>query len=632
MKKISIHITKKIAGLTAGLLAGLTVISCSDKLDLQPVSSFTADTYYQTVSEVNTAVLGVYADLASGNLYGSNFMPIVGDNDQSHFGNRAGDDGDISRYTIATTNTYLPSYLTTLYNGVQRANLILQKIPKMSQYSSGTVTEKGNLRRYYGEALALRALFYFDLIRLFGDVPYTTQYPSASDNSHLPRTSRDTIYEHIIADMDTAVKYLPWQSAISNYEVERISKNAAFGLAARICLSAAGYSLRWDLKTGSGPSTMALRADSATRVPQLYQKAMNLCDSVILRGYNNLNNSYTQVFKDYCQDLYYPQESMFEIGFYYSASITNVSGRIGTANCFTINGSSKYKAGNNYLKCLPTYYFSFDPNDTRRKLAGTWEQIDATSARKGQVLGEIGIAKWRRDWCLSGTQIDNNQTGINWVMLRYSDILLMYAEASNYVNKGATGKAVQCFESVRKRAFGVAPYGSKPASLIGTTPTDYAGFFTAIVNERSWELGHEGWRKQDLIRWNLLASKIAETQLKLYNLTTAQGEFASQPAKMYYKYDVAQDTIGFSTTTFGTSTTSFPTGSSNWVTDLNPTFGASGYTPPASFSVMQAGRTTYKFGYFAYGFVHNKSEILPMPQTVIDSDPAITQCPAYLSN
>src|SRR6185437_3685059 len=108
---------------------------------------------------------------------------------------------------------------------------------------------------------------------------------------------------------------------------------------------------------------------------------------------------------------------------------------------------------------------------------------------------------------------------INWPIIRFSDVLLMYAEADNEINQGPNASDIAAFNEVRTRG-----YGGK-ANLIGTTPTDYVGFFNAIVKERSLEFGGEGMRKFDLIRWNLLGSRLADSKTNLANLAARSGTF-----------------------------------------------------------------------------------------------------------
>lgn len=114
-------------------------------------------------------------------------------------------------------------------------------------------------------------------------------------------------------------------------------------------------------------------------------------------------------------------------------------------------------------------------------------------------------------------------------MLRYSDILLMFAEADNELNGSPSAEAVNAVKQVRDRAY-VGNLGQA-----GTIPTDKTGFFNYIVHERLLEFGGEGLRKYDLIRWNLWLQKIAETKQKLSDLLNGTGQYATVPSYLYYK-------------------------------------------------------------------------------------------------
>lgn len=165
-------------------------------------------------------------------------------------------------------------------------------------------------------------------------------------------------------------------------------------------------------------------------------------------------------------------------------------------------------SGGGGLLVLPNYFYAFDSTDTRRDVTTTLYAVAATNVKSPRRLGEITDGKFRKDWrvpLLPGTALN---PGYNWPLIRFADVLLMFAEAENELS-GPTAAAVAAFEEVRKRA---RYKGSE--SKIGTTPTDKVGFFNAIVNERYLEFGSEGIRKFDLIRWNLLAQKIAEARQK----------------------------------------------------------------------------------------------------------------------
>jgi hypothetical protein len=114
-------------------------------------------------------------------------------------------------------------------------------------------------------------------------------------------------------------------------------------------------------------------------------------------------------------------------------------------------------------------------------------------------------------------------------MIRFSDVLLMYAEAVNEINNNPTPEAIAAFEEVRKRAF------KGNTALIGTTPTTKAAFFDAIVNERFLEFGHEGIRKYDLLRWNLLTVKLAEARAKIQQIRDRTGNYTNVPQYIYWK-------------------------------------------------------------------------------------------------
>ena len=140
------------------------------------------------------------------------------------------------------------------------------------------------------------------------------------------------------------------------------------------------------------------------------------------------------------------------------------------------NGPQANGNGNAALTILPTYFYMFDSTDTRRDVMCVPYNVTATgttiTARTGRNLANMVDGKFRRDWITGGLTIGPQYFGVNWPMIRYSDVLLMFAEAENEINSGPSAAAKTAFEKVRLRAFG----GN--ASLIGTTPSDKAVFLT----------------------------------------------------------------------------------------------------------------------------------------------------------
>ena len=166
------------------------------------------------------------------------------------------------------TNAEFTKVWDRLYAGVERANVNIDRIPKMDLYTNGTDAEKKELKRFLGEAYTLRAYFMHDLIKMWGDVPFKTTPSVSGENFFVDRVDRDTIYAQIIKDLQQAVDLVPWRKEVPPQA--RFTKGAVKGMLARIALHAAGYSLRWD--AGGGISECALipmlqKSENITRLP-----------------------------------------------------------------------------------------------------------------------------------------------------------------------------------------------------------------------------------------------------------------------------------------------------------------------------------------------------------------------------
>jgi hypothetical protein len=233
---------------------------------------------------------------------------------------------------------------------------------------------------------------------------------------------------------------------------------------------------------------------------------------------------------------------------------------------------------------------------------------------KGHPITTIAEAKFRRDWITNPTEFTATAQyyGVDWPIIRFSDVLLMYAEADNEINHGPSSADIAAFNQVRTRGYG----GN--AALIGTTPTDYTGFFNAIVRERSLEFGGEGIRKYDLIRWNLLGSRLADAKTNLTNLAARTGTFTGSYASNVWNFSSLPDS------TFYKTTSTIATGVI-WGTSLYAPRGVSslsGYTKVAWVTSTVAGvlSSSGSSNGFAFDFKPNHSELLPIPQSALDAD------------
>ncbi len=288
-----------------------------------------------------------------------------------------------------------------------------------------------------------------------------------------------------------------------------------------------------------------------------------------------------------------------------------------------LNNASRYGAGGGGIQMLPNYYYAFDSVDTRRDVTLTHYQVtNSTNIKSQRKLGELNTGKYRRDWrvpLLPGTVLN---VGYNWAMIRFSDVLLMYAEAVNEINNGPTAAAISAFEEVRKRAY------KGNTGLIGITPTDKTGFFNAIVNERYLEFGHEGIRKYDLLRWNLLAAKLAETRTKIQQIRDRVAPYTNVPQYIYYK-NIGEEIV------FYTTVDSTGNGKPFWRPTQVPPSGTTGTTqvPAAKWvridwaqhltSNVIDGKPLWQ-GLASY-FVAGKSELFPFDQSTIASYQGLLQ-------
>lgn len=485
------------------VLSGVTIISlasCNKWLEEKPYSTYSTDTYFNTVDDATKAVLGVYEKLSDRTTYGfytSLIYDIDSDVGQMDGTGLSNDNRTLAHYNLTPNHNYITDTWSTIYVGIDRANLVIEKIPQMDLFQNGTDAQRAELNRLLGEARFLRGLYYFDLVRFYGDVPLKLKYTEASDNLNLTRTDRDTIYTQIVKDMSFAETVIPVasQKAVD----ERVSKGAVQGVLARVYLGRAGYSLRQNGTT-----------QRPANYKDYYDSALVEMKKVIESNEHSLNTSYERVFRNYCELTLEPKESMFEVAFYNATGADANSGYIGTWNSPVCDANSPYGRANSFYKTTPVFYKSFASNDLRRDVSVATFQILANGTIQqytGNNESKWAPGKWRRNW--QGTSPKNpNNTDINWVLLRYADVLLMRAEAENEVYDGPTTAAYSAINQVRNRV-GLA---NLPAGL------SKAQFFDSLKVERLHELAFEGWRKFDLIRWNILGPTLraAQTALKAY--------------------------------------------------------------------------------------------------------------------
>lgn len=592
------------------MMAMLMVITgCKKFLDQQPITDVSAEVAFSDVPSAYKALAGAYSRLVGDAGFGirlSLYYTVDTDEMQGPTGAVDNDRRDIARYSATSGNAQITNPFNQLFTGIEFSNICIANIPKMDKYNNGSEQEKKQLRRMHGEALTLRAQYYFQAIVNWGDLPANFRPASelASSNPFPVRTNRDTIYNQLLADLKLASELVPWRTelaAIGDPLDERITKGTVKALRAKIALFRGGYALRSD-------GTMKRNADYLT----YYQIAKDECNEIMSSNQHALNPSFKSLWKDQvnAHAVADPQgELMFQ-----------ASGIGGVAAADTklayYNGPTVNNLGNKSINVLPTYFYAFDSTDLRRDVTCAVYNVAVDGVTKvGQAITAICDGKYRRDWITNPSYAPTNAIqyfGLKWQIIRYSDVLLMYAEAENEIN-GPTATAYTAVNQVRRRGYGKA-IGTADATVDLPAGLSKTTFFDAIVKERSLELGGEGVRKFDLIRWNLLAKKITDTKAALLAMSTLSAPYNTLPVSMYYKTGSTSDDNSFG----GLWANSFYKAA--------PTATPSGTTRVVWLS---AAINTTALSRYATGFTTGKSELLPLPQPARDANINLTQNPGY---
>ncbi len=619
--------------------------SCNKDISLKPLNFVTTD--QTNAAQLNNQLAGVYNVLEATEMYGLGLWGYFSTGADDFFGT---DEGSA---TTTSTQTLTASYRSTssdatyaglwkdLYLGIERANVLLSVI---NQPAIDSVT-RANIK---GQALFLRAYYFYLLVNNFGDIPYKSVTTSSlGTNFNLSQTPSKAIYDSIINDMSAADSLVLPITTTQTTTV--VSKSAVEGVLARVCMSAAGYPVN-----GGMP---------------YYQKALFWSTKLIASGIHSLNGTphsqypntpaYARVFINNMQNNYF--ENNTSEGIWDAAFLSNgvgayaslgylVTQQLGVTMGITCPGAARatgtyrpypnfynlfangdqrkdwvmtnylldssnrrlyalgvkvtinpgrkltprdtlYKKGIPYIQYDTTYFGSgatavATVNDTTGAITAITVTnggsgytlspafsvtVSAPSTGKGLLYKSVlnpangsvtsitvtnpgvgyvtqydrPVAKWRREYEL--TPIKNlSYTSSNFPIIRYSDVLLMAAEADLMVNGGsASAQGIEYFNQVRRRAFGLMP------NAVGSQYDATSLNLDTIKAERSRELCFEGVRRSDLKRWGL-SSMIGAfnnvlTSISSYDATVgytstsilpaavmAPTNFISNPQKYFY--------------------------------------------------------------------------------------------------
>ncbi len=498
-------------------VATLLLTSCKKFLDKPSVDNFDSRTIFESVGRAEMVVVGCYSQTFNRELY---YQLGMGTDECMSTEGETNSKNQVANYVYTPSNIPTSTY-AAMYMGIEYANVAIKGIEGMKDVPAA---EKAKLDMLLGEVYAIRAMNYLNIVRFFGDVPYSTTSVAETGIFTSSRVSRDIIYDGCVADLQKAIELLPWKSSGMVSTTERFTKNSAYGILARVALYAAGYSLRWDLNTYAAGSVKVAQRPDPARIKELYKIAADACKAVIDKGENALLPNYETVFRELITRKY-NNESMLEYGQF---GADNNGSSAGYTNGLFAHASCMYGKSQPAMGVTPTYWFDFKDGDKRRDVTICNYGIAADDNRDMNSYSSNTIGKFRVDWSDQiGTSI--NRRDINWPVLRYSDVLLMYAEALNEYNRGPNADAVTYFEEVRLRGFG----GDN--SKMGTTPTDYQGFRNAIIDERKFEFGFESLRRTDLARWGILYETLTKTKQNLIEMANKTGIYADVDRYRVYK-------------------------------------------------------------------------------------------------
>ena len=506
------------------ILFTLLFDGCKEYLEVEPLSTIGINEFYSNTTEAEIALSGIYSIFANDAVYGRNMsIEMEAGTDEGYYNRRFNENWAVGLYRHTSADNRVFELWSNLYEIINLCNLFNENL-KIEAF------EEDEYNRLLAECFFLRAHAYSLLVNWYEKVPMPLTSTKDQSSNNLAVSSLEELYAQIIKDFTFASEHL-LNVGDPGFIQGRASKTAAHGLLARVYLKMAGFPLNDKSK---------------------YELAKQECEKVINSGLHSLNPStstvvidsngddkvrvttdgYRNHFLSYIQGNFDLNESIFEISFKYLRDQgLFTDGRIGEANGlpFAFGGgqpgfpfsfagygaspllSSSYETVNDSIRKtwnIPGYEYRND-GDIRRVenelsaqyAPGKFRRWEPANFEDLDVVAPAGTSE--AYVILEQGPIFKNFTNINFPVLRYADILLMYAEADNEISGAPSSFAVQCLNDIRTRA-GLFPIEVANPNAI----TSKENFFKELVEERFREFAFEALRKHDLIRWGLLGERL----------------------------------------------------------------------------------------------------------------------------
>lgn len=471
------------------ILLVFVFFSCENKLELNPISDKNVGSFYETEDEFYQAIMGCYDGLQNAMLKQNYSYMLTESRSDNAWQQVDYDDGRTCRFNEDADLTILNSAWAGLYKYISRCNYILESL------NENTVLDTDVKNQFEGEARLMRALFYFELVRFYGEVPLVDKVISIDEGYSLGKSSVEDIYNFIVSDMKSAEGLLPDVKPSAN--PNRLTELAAKGFLGKVYVFRCGYPLN---KDEWGLAATELKA--------------------VLDGIGNAGffDNYSDIFDINNEG---GEQAIFSIGC--------KSGSEGEGNPFpTRNTPNDIKSGTDSLMLqyggspfrlfLDNYILEsmFDePGDLRSSYTIQKKYINTSL---DTITNQPFCRKYR-----SGTLAAANDWDIDWILLRYTDVYMLYAEAQYHQNEKT--EALNILNKVRERA-GLT-------DLEATDIDTEDEFVDVLLRERRKEFCFENQRWFDLVRTDK-ALEIMEPFLSYY------GSGANFTSRDQYYYPIPQ--------------------------------------------------------------------------------------------
>lgn len=442
--------------LIAIALLGFSFSSCSDFLEQNPQTDLSENDFYKTADDILSAVNGAYSSLQEGDIYGNWYVfgEIPSDNTRNQLSGSVTTQNEFDQFYIDTQNSMIANFWKAAYKVINRTNTILGRI-------DGIEINTALANRYKLECKFIRALMYFNLVRVYGDVPLVLKEISISESYDILREPKENVYNQIIADLKEA-QDLP--VSYSTAEDGRATQGAAKALLANVYMTLHKY---------AEAETILAEIINSGR----YSLLENTPGSLNIDGYKNVfspvnHNSKEGIFEIQFLKGGYGEGSNYANNFAPENSGTNVVAVGGTG-------------GNNIPEM--DIYNAYEEGDLRRDFSMSLGYYD--NRKNNEWVESRYVCKFM------DVPYQNNDASNNYPVIRYADVILMYAEALN--QNGKTAEACKYLNMTRRRGFG---YQTTETSPVDLQTTDKAQFALMVEQERRVELAFENHRWFDLIR------------------------------------------------------------------------------------------------------------------------------------